>query len=72
MVYGDYPRSMRAIAGDRLPRFTVEQSESLKGSFDFLGLNYYTGNYAAHILSRNGNVSSTSDQMCRLSSKFFN
>lgn len=62
---------MRSIAGDRLPQFTKEQSESLKGSFDFLGLNYYTGNYAAHILSRSGNISSTSDQMSRLSSKYF-
>ncbi|KAL7126073.1 hypothetical protein ABFS83_14G161100 [Erythranthe nasuta] len=67
VVYGEYPKTMRPIAGSRLPRFTTEQSALLKGSYDFIGLNYYTGNYAAHILTRNGNVSSTSDQMVRLS-----
>ncbi|KAL0346371.1 UNVERIFIED_CONTAM: Beta-glucosidase 28 [Sesamum calycinum] len=41
----------------------------LKGSFDYLGLNYYTGNYAAHILSRSGNISSTTDNMVRLSTE---
>ncbi|KAK6143128.1 hypothetical protein DH2020_023476 [Rehmannia glutinosa] len=66
VVYGNYPRSMQSLVGSRLPKFTEEESAMLKGSFDFLGLNYYTGNYAAHVLSRNGNVSSTSDSMTRL------
>ncbi|KAL8028510.1 hypothetical protein ABFX02_14G165400 [Erythranthe guttata] len=69
VVYGEYPRAMRPITGSRLPQFTKEQSSLLKGSFDFLGLNYYTGNYAAHILTRDGNVSSTSDRMSRLSTE---
>ncbi|EYU40002.1 hypothetical protein MIMGU_mgv1a023593mg, partial [Erythranthe guttata] len=56
VVYGEYPRAMRPITGSRLPQFTKEQSSLLKGSFDFLGLNYYTGNYAAHILTRDGNT----------------
>ncbi|GLT49780.1 hypothetical protein SLA2020_233130 [Shorea laevis] len=43
---GHYPECMQSLVGDRLPRFTKEQSEMLKGSFDFLGLNYYTANYA--------------------------
>ncbi|KAM4084647.1 hypothetical protein ACB094_08G148400 [Castanea mollissima] len=38
---------MRSLVGDRLPIFTKEQSKLVKGSFDFLGLNYYTANYAA-------------------------
>jgi len=46
---GDYPFTMRAILGDRLPRFTVKESEMIKGSFDFLGLNYYTTQYARSI-----------------------
>ncbi|KAK6143127.1 hypothetical protein DH2020_023475 [Rehmannia glutinosa] len=66
VVYGNYPRSMQTLVGNRLPKFTVEQSAMLKGSFDFLGLNYYTGNYAAHVLSRTGNISSTSDSMTHL------
>ncbi|CAI0375490.1 unnamed protein product [Linum tenue] len=43
---GDYPESMKQNLGNRLPRFTNEESELLKGSFDFLGVNYYTGRYA--------------------------
>ncbi|KAG8363564.1 hypothetical protein BUALT_Bualt19G0035600 [Buddleja alternifolia] len=62
VVYGNYPRTMQAVVGDRLPKFTVEQTAMLKGSFDFIGLNYYTGNYAAHTSVRIGNISSTSDQ----------
>ncbi|CAL1403835.1 unnamed protein product [Linum trigynum] len=46
ITYGEYPKSMRSMVGDRLPKFTDEQSEMLKGSIDFLGLNYYTMNYA--------------------------
>ncbi|KAJ9697880.1 hypothetical protein PVL29_007146 [Vitis rotundifolia] len=48
LTYGDYPHSMRSLVGKRLPKFSKEQSETLKGSYDFLGLNYYTANYAAH------------------------
>ncbi|KAL0308889.1 UNVERIFIED_CONTAM: Beta-glucosidase 12, partial [Sesamum radiatum] len=67
LVHGEYPRIMQSLVGNRLPKFTKEQSAMLKGSFDFLGLNYYTGNYAAHILSYSGNISSTTDKRVRLS-----
>ncbi|XP_020090017.1 beta-glucosidase 12-like [Ananas comosus] len=50
---GDYPRSMRALVGKRLPTFTKQQSESVRGSFDFIGLNYYTANYADDLMSSN-------------------
>lgn len=44
--FGDYPESMRKyITGDRLPKFTEEESELVKGSFDFIGVNHYTSNY---------------------------
>ncbi|KAL5727187.1 beta-glucosidase [Ranunculus cassubicifolius] len=46
ITYGRYPSSMRTLCGNRLPRFTKEESQLLKGSYDFLGLNYYTANYA--------------------------
>eukprot|EP00252_Welwitschia_mirabilis_P020678 TRINITY_DN510_c0_g1_i1.p1 TRINITY_DN510_c0_g1~~TRINITY_DN510_c0_g1_i1.p1 ORF type:complete len:587 (-),score=56.42 TRINITY_DN510_c0_g1_i1:117-1664(-) len=38
---GDYPESMKNMVKERLPRFTKEESEDLKGSFDWIGLNYY-------------------------------
>ncbi|XP_021617727.1 beta-glucosidase 24 [Manihot esculenta] len=46
VTYGNYPRSMRKLVGDRLPKFKPKESKLLKGSYDFLGLNYYTSNYA--------------------------
>ncbi|KAA8515714.1 hypothetical protein F0562_018675 [Nyssa sinensis] len=69
VVYGDYPQSMRAIVGKRLPRFTAEQAKLLKGSFDFIGLNYYTANYAANVPFANSiNVSATTDSQANLTS----
>lgn len=52
---GDYPFIMRTLLGDRLPRFTDEESRLIKGSFDFIGLNYYTASYAYGLpLSKTG------------------
>ncbi|XP_073142031.1 beta-glucosidase 12-like [Henckelia pumila] len=71
LVYGQYPTIMRQILGKRLPEFSDDQAAGLKGSFDFLGLNYYTGIYAAHLPNYidigRVNVSSTTDNMARLS-----
>ncbi|KAK2981655.1 hypothetical protein RJ640_027110 [Escallonia rubra] len=59
---GDYPKSMKRYVGSRLPKFTKVQSQLLKGSFDFLGLNYYTANYVSHGLeSNNGLLSYNTD-----------
>ncbi|CAN0862150.1 Beta-glucosidase 24 [Linum grandiflorum] len=49
IVRGDYPKSMRTLVGNRLPTFTPEESKQLKGSIDFMGLNYYTAFYAADL-----------------------
>ncbi|WOL17206.1 beta-glucosidase 12 [Canna indica] len=46
LTQGDYPFIMRMLAGDRLPKFTEEESKLLKGSYDFIGINYYTSTYA--------------------------
>ncbi|KAH9328276.1 hypothetical protein KI387_000384, partial [Taxus chinensis] len=46
LTKGEYPASMRSLVGARLPRFTRQQSKDLKGSFDFLGYNYYTTQFA--------------------------
>ncbi|GLJ35942.1 hypothetical protein SUGI_0721230 [Cryptomeria japonica] len=44
-----YPSTMRNLVGKRLPKFTAHQSSMMKGSFDFVGLNYYTTMYAADV-----------------------
>ncbi|XP_017973289.1 PREDICTED: beta-glucosidase 12 isoform X2 [Theobroma cacao] len=46
LIFGEYPKSMRSMVGRRLPKFTEAESKMLKGSIDFLGVNYYTANYA--------------------------
>ncbi|CAA7017237.1 unnamed protein product [Microthlaspi erraticum] len=46
LTKGKYPDGMREYVGCRLPEFTEEESELVKGSFDFLGLNYYFTQYA--------------------------
>ncbi|XVF47165.1 hypothetical protein PTKIN_Ptkin03bG0087600 [Pterospermum kingtungense] len=41
LVYGEYPSSMKEIAGSRMPSFTNSESKQVKGSFEFIGLNFY-------------------------------
>ena len=48
VVRGDYPFSMRSLVRDRLPFFTDEEREKLVGSYDMLGLNYYTSRFSKH------------------------
>jgi len=48
LTIGDYPSSMRSIVGSRLPKFSKYQAKLVKGSFDFIGLNYYTSYYATN------------------------
>lgn len=45
---GDYPASMRAQLGDRLPHFTPEESELVLGSSEFYGMNSYTTFFVQH------------------------
>ncbi|GAB2287970.1 hypothetical protein Dimus_022320 [Dionaea muscipula] len=45
ITFGDYPESMRSIVGSILSVFTKNQSQLIKGSYDFVGINYYTSNY---------------------------
>ncbi|XP_034197717.1 beta-glucosidase 13-like, partial [Prunus dulcis] len=47
LTRGDYPQSMRSIVKERLPNFTEEQSKSLIGSYDYIGVNYYSSRYAS-------------------------
>ncbi|CAN4080488.1 unnamed protein product [Withania somnifera] len=50
ITYGDYPANMRKLVSSRLPKFTSEEAEMVKNSYEFLGLNYYTSAYAANIV----------------------
>ncbi|CBI24821.3 unnamed protein product, partial [Vitis vinifera] len=67
LTYGDYPYSMRTLVGPRLPKFTPKQSMLVKRSFDFLGLNYYTANYASNVpVANTVNVSYSTDSLANL------
>ena len=71
LINGDYPVSMRRLGGNRLPKITKEQSKLIKGSFDFIGLNYYTTNYASHLSPSNGlNTSYSTDSRANLTGEF--
>ncbi|KAH7570698.1 hypothetical protein JRO89_XS05G0160700 [Xanthoceras sorbifolium] len=59
---------MRLLVGDRLPKFTESESKIVKGSMDFLGLNYYTACYADNLTpsSSSVNLSYTTDNHVNL------
>lgn len=40
---------MKDSIGARLPSFTDEQKDKLKGSCDFVGVNYFTSAFVAHV-----------------------
>ncbi|KAI9126453.1 hypothetical protein K1719_002049 [Acacia pycnantha] len=70
MSKGHYPKKMRVLVGSRLPKFSMEESKLIKGSFDFLGLNYYTAYYAAHSPSlRNARPSYQTDSRANLTTE---
>lgn len=41
LTFGDYPDEMKRTVGSRLPVFSEEESEQVKGSSDFLGIIHY-------------------------------
>lgn len=41
---GHYPPYLKSMVGDRLPTFTQDEIELVKGSSDFYGMNTYTTN----------------------------
>ncbi|KAG7595615.1 Glycoside hydrolase superfamily [Arabidopsis suecica] len=45
LVFGDYPETMKTNVGSRLPAFTEEESEQVKGAFDFFGVINYMALY---------------------------
>jgi beta-glucosidase len=47
-IRGDYPAVMRERLGELLPTFNDDDSRLLKGSCDYLALNYYTSEVVRH------------------------
>ncbi len=56
IMTGDYPEVMKQRVGKRLPKFTPEQSEMLKGAADFFALNHYN----SWMVADGGSVNQTS------------
>ncbi|OAY80826.1 Beta-glucosidase 12 [Ananas comosus] len=48
---------MKELVGNRLPKFTKKQSDMINGSYDFVGLNYYTTHYAFDVPPSNNSAS---------------
>ncbi|GFP78592.1 probable inactive beta-glucosidase 14 [Phtheirospermum japonicum] len=46
LVFGDYPSEMKRYHGSELPSFSSEESELLRDSIDFIGINHYGTLYA--------------------------
>ncbi|XP_078445069.1 beta-glucosidase 22-like [Wolffia australiana] len=53
LVNGDYPRSMVEKIGNRMPSFSSSEQERIRGTVDFLGVNYYATLLAADAGSGN-------------------
>ncbi|XP_056861080.1 beta-glucosidase 3 isoform X3 [Raphanus sativus] len=49
LVYGGYPYVMRRTIGSRLPDFSEEESELVKGSSDFVGITHYNAAIVTNI-----------------------
>lgn len=45
LFHGDYPQEIKDEMNYALPVFTEEQKILVKGSADFIGVNYYTAEY---------------------------
>ena len=49
LLTGDYPAIMREyITGNRLPTFTPQEQELVKGAYDYFAINHYTSVYVKH------------------------
>ncbi|KAL1224389.1 Beta-glucosidase 8 [Cardamine amara subsp. amara] len=48
LIFGEYPDEMKRTLGSRLPVFSKEESEKVKGSSDFVGIIHYQTVYATN------------------------
>ena len=49
-MFGRYPREMKDILGEDLPKFTKDDLKSSKNGLDFIGINQYISRYAKDCL----------------------
>ncbi|XP_050512615.1 myrosinase 1-like isoform X4 [Diabrotica virgifera virgifera] len=66
LTFGDYPEQMKSVIAkrsslqgfsqSRLPEFTQDEVEYLKGTLDYLGLNYYTTSMARNAADKRRDV----------------
>ncbi|KAJ3694676.1 hypothetical protein LUZ60_000053 [Juncus effusus] len=64
LTKGNYPLTMRNMVGNRLPKFTSKQSKIIKGSFDFIGVNYYSARFCRNVkFSNSVNKSYNTDSL---------
>ncbi|XP_017407301.1 beta-glucosidase 11 isoform X2 [Vigna angularis] len=68
IIFGDYPDIMKKNAGSRLPSLTQKESNLVKGSIDFLGINFYYSLYVKD--SPNKLKKESRDYLADLSAKF--
>lgn len=69
LVYGQYPKSMRDLVRERLPKITKAEKNLLKGSLDFIGINYYTSRYAKNVKKSDGPPRYSTDYLANLTGK---
>ncbi|KAH0460061.1 hypothetical protein IEQ34_010724 [Dendrobium chrysotoxum] len=67
ILFGEYPNSMKKNAGSRLPSFTYFESQKVKGSCDFISINYYFTLYVADdpVIDKIGPRDSCSDMFAK-------
>ncbi|KAL6347727.1 hypothetical protein AAG906_026256 [Vitis piasezkii] len=58
---GAYPTDMVNYVKNRLPEFSKVESLMVKGSYDFIGINYYSARYATDVPCKSENMSSYTD-----------
>jgi beta-glucosidase len=44
--FGDYPETLKRVAGGSLPAFSAAEKALLRRSYDYIGITIYTGKYA--------------------------
>ncbi|KAI4323363.1 hypothetical protein L6164_022976 [Bauhinia variegata] len=66
LVSGSYPDEMVKYVGERLPRFSEEEANMVKYSFDFIGLNYYSTAYAVDVECQSENKTYLTDSCAKI------